>query len=256
MSLRTNEVHQMEPFVPESIRSQGDGLRPSFAKILELIDQADPAWPVIAASLREVAEAGVELDESAVRIAVSLGRRRWAQQGAASGNDTAVPLAAGSPSIVYYIRRGAKVKIGTTESPSRRFGELLPDEILAFEPGGMREETARHRQFRHLRCHGEYFSPDPELMDHIARQRKVYGDPDPAWPTSASASPQAPPLPRSAAVVDMKEARERFGIPPSTLRNWVRRGFIQRAGREGSRSYLYYVDDLLALRHRCRRVAS
>lgn len=103
-------------------------------------------------------------------------------------------------SIVYYIRRGQAIKIGSTTNPMTRFTVLMPDEILAFEPGATTEERKRHRQFQHLRCFGEHFKPDPELLEHALDLRRIHGDPDPAWPTvaileRAPVSPKRPAKP-------------------------------------------------------------
>ena len=96
------------------------------------------------------------------------------------------PPLAGIGSIVYYARRGNVIKIGFTESPGARFTAFVPDEILAFEPGSGREERMRHKQFWHLRCRGEYFRLEPELLEHTRQLRQIHGDPDPSWPTSAT----------------------------------------------------------------------
>ena|ERR1700722_17507603 len=99
---------------------------------------------------------------------------------------------AGADSIVYYIRRGQVIKIGTTVDPAGRFTSLMPDEILAFEPGTAEVEKLRHRQFQHLRCQGEHFSAEPELMEHVRELRQTHGDPDPSWPTVASLGVKMP----------------------------------------------------------------
>lgn len=57
-------------------------------RLLALVDTTEPAWPSVAAVLREYARAGRELDEEAVRGAVRLGRERHARQAAA---DTGAP---------------------------------------------------------------------------------------------------------------------------------------------------------------------
>ena len=134
-----------------------------------------------------MAEAGVEIDETAFGIAAKMGAHRVARRDAQipASRRFAYEIAplASMGSIVYYVRRGDLIKIGTTVDPLTRFATLLPDEILAFEPGGGSEETYRHRQFFHLHCRGEYFKSAPELLEHAARLRQLYGDPDPSWPT-------------------------------------------------------------------------
>lgn len=169
-----------DPLTPQESRDADSGLRPSFQALLGLLDTSDPAWPTTAAALREMADAGVEIDAIAVQIATKLGAHRLQ-------NTSAAPLPSWprmqDGSIVYYIRRGPVIKIGTTAYAPGRFEDLLPDEILAFEPGDVKVETRRHRQFAHLRRRGEHFLPEPELLEHIRLIREKHGDPDPEWPT-------------------------------------------------------------------------
>ncbi|QYF98466.1 GIY-YIG nuclease family protein [Microbacterium sp. PAMC21962] len=74
--------------------------------------------------------------------------------------------------VVYYIRFGDRVKIGTTRNPHRRMTELPHDEILAFEPGGIHLEAMRHLQFRESCIRGtEWFHVTPELLAHAAEMR-------------------------------------------------------------------------------------
>jgi len=175
------------PYAPSEFRETDSGLRPSYLELLENIDMDDPAWPSIASALREMAEAGVEINEAVITIAEKVGAHRVAERDARTPASRRfayeiAPLASAG-SIVYYVRRGDLIKIGTTADPVTRFAAILPDEILAYEPGSGSEETYRHRQFFHLRCRGEYFTPAPELLEHARRLRQMYGDPDSSWPT-------------------------------------------------------------------------
>lgn len=82
--------------------------------------------------------------------------------------------------VVYYVRVGELIKIGTTRQELHiRFSELPPSkQLLATEPGGFRLEKTRHLQFRHLRAKiGEWFHPAPELWSHIAGLRAEHGEP-------------------------------------------------------------------------------
>ena len=86
------------------------------------------------------------------------------------------PAAAGTPSdrhVVYYVRIGEYVKIGTTGNLPQRLRQLRvsPDDLLAVEPGSVGVERARHHQFRSDRLHvrRENFHPSVALMEHIAR---------------------------------------------------------------------------------------
>lgn len=78
---------------------------------------------------------------------------------------------------VYYVRIGDRIKIGTSGNIKSRIASLMPDEVLATEPGGREIETLRHRQFAALRVRGERFQPGPELLSHIAMIREHFGEP-------------------------------------------------------------------------------
>lgn len=78
---------------------------------------------------------------------------------------------------VYYIRRRDRIKIGTTTNLTARMAALLPDEILAVEPGGRDMEVGRHQQFATLRVRGEWFRDDPTLREHIASLVQQHGTP-------------------------------------------------------------------------------
>lgn len=80
---------------------------------------------------------------------------------------------------VYYIRLRGCIKIGFTINMKARMGQLMPDKILATEPGTRKLEARRHKQFDKLRADigREYFKPESDLMDHIAAVRKEHGEP-------------------------------------------------------------------------------
>jgi hypothetical protein len=70
--------------------------------------------------------------------------------------------------IVYYLRFGDRVKIGTTSNPHRRFGAIWHDEILAFERGDRMLEHRRHLEFDADRYAGtEWFRLSGALRAHI-----------------------------------------------------------------------------------------
>lgn len=236
-------------------RDQYGGVRPSVAGVLSLIDTTDPAWPAVAAVLQEFTGAGIDLDATSAAMAVKLGKRRHAAEERRAEDEQPTLVSAGS--IVYYIRRAHLIKIGTTVAPHSRFADLLPDEILAIEPGARKEETRRHRQFHHLRCGGEYFRDAPELRDHMARLRRLHGEPDPSWPTIAVVSqPRAqswqPALAVSTETMTVREAVRELGIKENTIHAWAHRGRLQVAGRDEHRRRLFYVEHLIALRDSAR----
>lgn len=78
--------------------------------------------------------------------------------------------------VVYYIRWGERVKIGTSSQPRRRLSVLWHEELLAFERGGRALERRRHTEFADLRLGGEWFAAEPRLLAHIA---DLAGDADP-----------------------------------------------------------------------------
>ena len=70
--------------------------------------------------------------------------------------------------IVYYLRFGDRVKIGTTSNPRQRFGAIWHDEILAFERGDRMLEHRRHVEFAADRYGGtEWFRLSEGLKAHI-----------------------------------------------------------------------------------------
>ena len=78
--------------------------------------------------------------------------------------------------VVYYLRFGERVKIGTSAQPRRRLGAIRHDELLAFEYGGRTLEQQRHRDFAALREGGEWFTLTGDLAAHIASLRTA-GEP-------------------------------------------------------------------------------
>lgn len=81
------------------------------------------------------------------------------------------------PPVVYFATRGepkdgALIKIGYTRNLASRMRDL-DAVVLATEPGGREREAELHAAFRHLRHHGEWFTPDTELLAYRAVQRAV-----------------------------------------------------------------------------------
>lgn len=75
--------------------------------------------------------------------------------------------------VVYYIKFGDRIKIGTTTNLKRRLDNLPFDQILGIEPGGVDVERQRHEQFATDRVSGrEWFTPSEALMSHIAKLKK------------------------------------------------------------------------------------
>lgn len=70
--------------------------------------------------------------------------------------------------VVYYLRYGDRVKIGTTSNPRQRFAAIWHDEVLAFERGDRMLEHRRHVEFEADRYRGtEWFRLSEALRTHI-----------------------------------------------------------------------------------------
>ena len=80
--------------------------------------------------------------------------------------------------VVYYLRYGDRIKIGTTANPRQRVASLPHDEVLAFERGGRSLEQRRHAQFAEHRIVGtEWFESNRALVDHVAELSDGVDDP-------------------------------------------------------------------------------
>ncbi len=70
--------------------------------------------------------------------------------------------------VVYYIRYGDRIKIGTSGNPRSRLGSQRFHELLAFERGDRLVEQRRHAQFAAYRIlRTEWFEAHDELLRHI-----------------------------------------------------------------------------------------
>ncbi len=77
--------------------------------------------------------------------------------------------------VVYFVRAGADglIKIGKTKDLASRLRGLqrmsgVALHLLATLDGGMAKEAEMHRRFAHLRAHGEWFRPGPELLQFLS----------------------------------------------------------------------------------------
>ncbi len=87
-------------------------------------------------------------------------------------------------SVVYYLRFGDRIKIGTSRTLSQRIKVIPHDEVLATEPGAHELEHYRHEQFRNHRLSGfdrktqsEWFRSGDDLLAHIEALRAEHGIP-------------------------------------------------------------------------------
>jgi hypothetical protein len=148
-----------------------------FPRLAELFEALQPDEITVSARLAELAERQRQAVEAEGGLRAALGATftealewRGAEKVARAGRDAQADW------YVYYIRIGNRIKIGTTGDFKRRMGQLMPDEVLAIEPGGYALEKERLGQFRRWRLIGERFAPAPDLMEHIAAVRKQYGN--------------------------------------------------------------------------------
>lgn len=89
------------------------------------------------------------------------------------------PLNHPSASVVYYLRWGDLIKIGTTRNLWQRVGSIPHDRLLAIEPGSYELESVRHDEFRQFRAYRnrEWFKDCNEIRRHVNALRRTYGDP-------------------------------------------------------------------------------
>lgn len=183
-----NRVHiwgpdtQARPLDPENLTAAG-----------RLIDRDDPALTEILQAFGSIAgQLGnlAEPDEDTVRMAIRLGRARYLRMQEGTEPPRGTSARERTNGWIYYIRRGAMVKIGTTVDLYKRMAALLPEEVLAIEPGSHAKEAELHRSFRTLRVPGqrEWFYAGSELQAHIKRVRDCNVPPPADLPTLPSAA--------------------------------------------------------------------
>lgn len=113
-------------------------------------------------------------DPEVVRKVVGANRRRRDEQQAREARRIeAAKLKQDKPleSVVYYMRVGNRVKIGYSTNLESRVNAVMPEEVLATEPGGPMLESVRHRQFAELREAREWFRMEGRLLEHVEKLR-------------------------------------------------------------------------------------
>lgn len=82
--------------------------------------------------------------------------------------------------VVYYVQLGSLVKIGTSTNLRSRMQVVPHEKILAIEPGGLKVEQQRHREFAKHLVDGqrEWFQAVPELLEHAKKIVATHGNPD------------------------------------------------------------------------------
>lgn len=108
------------------------------------------------------------------------------------------------PGDVYFITDGEAIKIGYSGSAGVRLKALQsshpkPLRILHTIPGSMDDERRLHRQFEHLRIHGEWFRPEQDLWNYIDSTMKP-----PEAPVEVA--PKAPPAMTDSEIAEIRKA--------------------------------------------------
>lgn len=248
-------MREGSPFIPRQIKDEKSGVRPSVAALIDLVDATEPAFPSIASILKQMRAAGVDLNPVAIGIAVKLGRHAHAEE---ARKRHASP---DRRSIVYYVKRGDLIKIGTTSAPVKRFEALMPDEILAFEPGDATLETRRHLEFSDCRVtkRGEYFRPSERLTAHIKAVRGEHGEPDSEWASVATMragyqrSRERVELPEpTAELATATDGAKMLRMNRSTVQGWVHRRLISPQDHDVNGRPLYCLGQMRFLIERNR----
>ncbi|MFF3998548.1 GIY-YIG nuclease family protein [Streptomyces cyaneofuscatus] len=181
---------------PPTVNSSGNDGWIGIAGARHIPKVGDPALLPFMSIMAEWRRADIEITEDLMLAAVKLAnsrleeeRRNTATLKAARAREAATraALEALKPGIygdapggvVYYVRRGKYVKIGTTTNLRNRMRELVPDEILAVEPGSYDLESTLHATFAKARFSPsmEYFHLTEELQRHIAAVLAEHGPP-------------------------------------------------------------------------------
>lgn len=167
---RASVTHQPQP-IPTGEPTAAE----SWAERILGVEPDDPAFSHITRALLHLnLRFGFDpADPAVLERAIETGRRDWQREEHADAE-----WRSGRPDpvhVVYYVRIGQLVKIGTTGQLATRLKAFPPDAVvLATEPGARELEHERHRQF-HGTCateQGEYFYPSAALIEHINSLRE------------------------------------------------------------------------------------
>jgi hypothetical protein len=133
------------------------------------------------------------------------------------------------PSRVYFVRclTNGYIKIGfTNKTPEERlrcfrFVSPVPLEPIGWISGDLRREGELHSRFSDSWSHGEWFRPEPPLLEFIAAEATPWLDPDSEWRARLLAPRPAPapiPMPVVKAMIEPAE--------PAEMVRWGRRSKI------------------------------
>ena len=129
------------------------------------IPDEDP--PTVEQTRREIWDALAKMHETSERptpeqiARMKAGVRQAVSDGKGMGSNFPEP-------VVYYMRVGNRIKIGYSQNLASRMVNLAAEELLGYEPGDVKLERHRHRQFAAYRIMREWFADCPVIRDHIA----------------------------------------------------------------------------------------
>lgn len=136
---------------------------------------ADPAYKFIVDAAMGAHRLGFDLADPDVRAKVIVAGHRAHERAGKPTRYKTEPrptvLEQSHQPVVYYMRLGDLVKIGTTANLGARYAAINPEGLMALEFGGRRLERQRHNQFSICHHHGEWFRLGPMLAMHIVGVR-------------------------------------------------------------------------------------
>lgn len=114
------------------------------------------------------------------------------------------------PLWTYFIRGADAIKIGQSKYPRARLTDLQSAngsklELMLAVPYSQMPEPDAHLKFRHLRIHREWFRPEQELLDFIAKLKAETRKPRRL--VRPPASKRVPPTPVDAMIGRLTAAR-------------------------------------------------
>jgi hypothetical protein len=132
------------------------------------VTRDDPRAPIVAKAVEAAAKKGMDVRDD--RVARSVADKALADHERTLNRETT--------DVVYYLRVGDLVKIGTTNNLKRRLRAYPPGTVvLATETGSFQREAQRHEQFAdYLAERKEWFTLGPDLIKHIEDLRTACRD--------------------------------------------------------------------------------
>lgn len=140
-----------------------------------VVDPSEHWFARVYVEAHRVEQYGVEITEDILRNILLCFHRDWMEQLEAIKERDKQTDKERDVSVVYYMRIGERVKIGTTTNLKKRMASIGPEELLATEPGWYDLEKQRHAQFTHYRVKGEWFRYEGAVKQHVMELRKKLG---------------------------------------------------------------------------------